>query len=501
VAAVTDGTPERLPLYHGKLGRILAVASAVGCYLILAGNALWLLQAPLVGVADNGDFWRVARPAGIEHADVHPLDGRFADATYKVTDSHLLSGGSSASCLAWLAARLGASQGFLDIRWVGTVYLFVIAVLLTTVVWCGLPRPLILLVMIVFMDAAYLPFLNSFYADGALFVALIGTALWFYWLGCSRSGVSYSGLLAIVTLATIGGWTKVQYSFLPLSVLTGLLISGVLAGSRLWNRRCLLTVLLLCGAATCLPTWFLVGPGPDFPEANRYHAIFGGILVVSSHPERTLESLGVPKEYWGLPRRDVFSGRIAVDHPVHEAISRVSRWQVALQYLQDPTAIERSLDRILGALSASASHERGTRQRGVGGGLPGPRMWDASRLRAWAMSAHPRVAWTLFAIWVASTLAHAMTRRALAVACSMWFLVGWSVAGVVLTVLGDGFVSLRQHLVGFRLGLDILAAISVYYVLLLIVRRATELRSAIAAGHDEVVGSGRPPVVPDSRAG
>lgn len=471
----------------------LSVLSAVACYLLLLGNALWLLQVPQVGVADNGDFWRVARPAGLDHVDAHALDGRFVDAGYKVAGGELLSGGSSASCVAWLAARLGGKDGVLDIRWMGGVQILILTALLTLALWSRLPPPLVLLVTLVFLDAAYLPFLNSFYADGTLFLALLGSALWFAWLGQVDGRLSHSGALAVVALAVMGGWTKAQYSFLPLAMSAGLLIACAVGRARPRGGRWALASLLLAAVAVAAPAWFLVGPGPHFPEVNRYHAIYGGILRVSSNPELTLEALGVPKEYWGLPRRDVFSGDVPIDHPVHRAIASVSRWQVASQYLADPAAIGRALDLVVGELSARASHERGTRPRGVRGAKPGPRRWDASRLRALVMSGHPRVAWILFAIWMLGLLAHSMSRKALAVACPIWFLLVWSAAGVALTVLGDGFVSLRQHLIGFRLGLDLMAAIGTYYTFQVVASGAKELRrrrigkTELGAGREELL--------------
>ncbi len=345
----------------------------------------------------------------------------------------------------------------------GAVLLVVLVVEVTFAILGGLPASLILLVLFALLNASYLPFLNSFYADGTFFIALVGTVFWFAWIGGTLPRPGPSSVLPVVALALLGGAAKVQYSVLPSLILLALSIAFLFGERELRARSTLVLGLVLLLLAIALPAWFVLGSGPNFPQVNRYHAIYGGILRLSSNPEQTLRSLDVPKEFWELPRKDVFSGGIAPDHPVHEALARISRWQLAREYFRDPGATGRALGKVLDELSAPKSHKRGTTERRPDGHADRPQFLGVTRLRSEILSWQPRVIWILFALTTIASLSHSLKKRVLSVAFPMIFLILWLTSGTVVVLLGDGLVSLRQHLIGVRLSVDLLVALEVYY--------------------------------------
>ena len=367
--------------------------------------------------------------------------------------------------LAHLAAKLGSSDGELDIRWMGALLMTFLIFEVTVAIRAGLPASLVLLLLFVFLDSAYLPFFNSFYADSTLFVALIGITMWFSWLGSEHRKLTLPVLIPVLLLSFFGGASKVLYSLHPLVAGLTLLATVVVGGLTTSVKSSVAGFSILLATIVGLPAWFILGPGPNFPWVNRYHAVFAGLVPQPPRPGMALKRLGIPRDYWEVPRRDVFSAGIAEDHPVNQVLAGVSRWRIASQYLRDPHASLRALDRVVDELSAARSHTRGTRERGVGAGPYQPRSVDFSRIRAALLSWHPRCVWAVFWLFTFVLIGYSLRAKAIGVFSACLFLSLWTLVGIVVVILGDGLVSIRQHLVGVRLALDLLAAVEAYYVI------------------------------------
>lgn len=449
--------------------RLWRVVAVVLIYGVLGGNAVWMLRKPVVGVADNGDFWRVMRPAGIEPREGHRMDGRFVDPLFEVGPADLSEGTSAPASLAWLAKRLGSRSGVLDLRWMGGVYLVLLAFVVSVALARGASPLFVLALTLIFCDVAYLPFFNSFYADPALFVALLGTTFWFAGRG-SRGGptergpgrVGWLAAGCLLSVCLLGGFSKAQYSVFPAVVAAALLTTWV-AGRRPRGPRFWVMMAAMVAIAVAAPLWFVAGPGPNFPEVNRYHGVYAGLLVLASDPDESLAQLGVPAELRELPRADVFSAKIGADHPVHRVLADVSLADLAVAYLRDPAAIVRGVGLATNELSAPKSHRRGTREKGFGQYAYAWRRTDLSR---WRAEIATRATWLPVALVVTGLALfgfEAWTRRGSGLGDAMLFLAAWVTCQIAVVLLGDGTVSLRQHLLGARLGTDLLAVTSMFW--------------------------------------
>lgn len=410
----------------------------------------WLFGPASPNVADNGDYWRVARPAGIDSPAGTRTGSWTPTLEYPVAKPSVAAGLSSPAVLAWCARTIGARGGTLDIRWMGAICTTLLCLAAAFAVRAGVATLAITVPLVVVLDTAYLPFFNSFYAESTFLPAWIGV-LWWTWLGFApqtRRGPSW--LAAGLGLLLLGGLAKQLYS--PL----GLVVLGVLVGIGAMRSQSLprAALLVLTAASVACPLWFGLGGGPTFATVNRYHATFGGVAALSDDPTAVLDRLGVPPAYRDLPRTDVFRAGIANDHPVHRALAEVSVAEIAAEYLRDPTLAVRAVDRVVHELAAAKSH---TRAIEVGGPKRSYRMrpTDLSYWRASLVSQRPR-----FAALVASAVVilgawAAWRRRADSLLAVILLSAAWALVQSTGAILGDGVVSLRQHLLAARFAVDV----------------------------------------------
>jgi hypothetical protein len=438
--------------------------------VFLLAACFMLLQTPCIGVSDILDFWRVMRPAGIEHIETPTYPGYYVQCTFKTGPPDLCSLPSSSAVLAFFSrgfSFFGAETGFMDLRQIGLLYVLLLTVVLATAGLCGLPVLEVWLLSFIALDPSYLLFFNSFYADPSLFVALIGGYCWFRWNDrkfdgprIQRSSVLPSANQAVVVsvllmLCIIGGASKMQYVTFPLAVLLSLIVLLV-AGPSFRSRVAVFLSIAVLAIAVAVAWNFFFGPGPRFLKYNNYNAVFGGIAEAASNSDEALAELGISAEHRGLPRTDIWSAGMVNTHAVHDELSRLSRFQLASEYCSDPRAIWSVYTRICTDLSMTTGHPRGNKIRPSSDTGPKKRVFEyplqhsktIRRAYSWSITSLS----TLF--FLAALVPFAVRPRYLSTSL---FLLGWIGSQFVVAVLGEGFVNLHQHLIGARLGVDLLA--------------------------------------------
>ncbi len=495
--------------------RRVALAALTG---LLCFDLYTLARLPFLGQEDNGDYWRVMRPAGLAPPPpaplTRPVDG--AQRLFVRTTPRLDEGFSSAALLAW-ASRLvpgwllGAPADRVDLRQAGLLYLALLTLALALGLAGGVPPLLCLLLAWAASDPQYLLLFNSYFADPPLLIALTGAALW---LCCFRPSAAWRwrwplrwgpGALAraawLAALSLLGGLSKHPYMLFPLLLLLSL--PAALPFRRRaagppdppgapppdppgapppdppgapspdppgapppWWRAALALglVLLLGGLCAAAPWHFAVGRGQRFPDMNNFHAVFLGIAELSQAPDRALGQLGVPPSLWHLRGRSFFSLSAAERAQVQAsgALQRLSRAQLLGLFLAEPGALVRAAAQLRRGLGRA----RPVRQC-VDRSVTPPRRFlythplQFSYLRR-ALVHHAAPAWAgLLLLALAWPLATLVRRRPLQPPqTALLFLLLFFCSQLWIVLLGEGLHSLVRHLLAARLALDLLLALS-----------------------------------------
>jgi hypothetical protein len=276
----------------------LVAAAAVPVAIVLAHQ---LLVPPIVGLADNGDYFRLFEPFGI----VSRLTGedRFFAFLVRVWDlapsSSRPSGFVSADLLfALLSLALNpvlAETGHYDVRAIGIVralaYLAGAILVLTAVAPAG--RIALVLaataLIVVFCDVGYAAYFNSGYTEASSFVfGLMVTA--FVMRIVLRDVPRRADLAGFALAAVLLVWSKPQNILLALPLaLLALRVATLPAGGR-WRRNGVAAALIIVVAGLA---WRAVPPPAHYRDTIHYIAVFNAALLRSPDPRADLAELGV----------------------------------------------------------------------------------------------------------------------------------------------------------------------------------------------------------------
>lgn len=324
-----------------------------GAFLLLcAALLIWQLLLPgFVGMADNGDFPKVAGPlclAGADHetgnfAYFQPDYLRGAASCYH---PHI---GSSAIVTAWVASLLELALGnktHFDIRWLGALD----ALIFTGVYYLllVLVRPLHLVARMVlalaglwiFADVGFAAYLNTFYSDVPAMLG--GLAAIFLAVLLARGQQITPGLLALFGLAALFFVTsKAQH------VLCGVIpLAAILwFGGRSHDLRGRLVAGLAALAMLAGGSWMIGSTPAWYTAQSRFNLIFNKIARMSKTPEQDLRDLGLSQDdarYSGthayMPGNPMFD-----DQWRNQFYARTSYARVGAFYLRHPTRALRIL--------------------------------------------------------------------------------------------------------------------------------------------------------------
>jgi hypothetical protein len=331
-----------------------------------------LFIPPSIGLANNGDFGKVT---GLFGFDSPPGDTySYIDLKYHFESRYRYNSGfySSETLLVPVALVLNnifSKDGSLDLRWMGLVHglLFILAVYLlqSLLAEVGRRRRVFLWtsVTIVFGDAMYASYFNSFYMDAAAYVFLMLAVVLFLRSVAWRRRSDAVCLVICVVLMLLA---KSQHAIL------GLWLAPLFAffGGSLWpgNRRFFASV---STAAVLAATILSVKASPsDYAARGYYSVIFTRILPHSQNVRADLESLGLDDSYEKLIGTNTYSAESGMNDPafIRVFMERTSYSRLGRYFLTHPREAY---------LAARTSLAEGGRQRAPMGnfdrsaGLPG----------------------------------------------------------------------------------------------------------------------------------
>jgi hypothetical protein len=316
---------------------LTAVALAAAAAILSAQ----LLVPPVVGLADNGDFVKVMRPAGLAYVEPAPERYfRWAPAKFAFAPRESDPDGyrTSEILLARIAVGTarGAGAGLFDIRTLGTLHagLLLLGLGLGLAAAAGLVPAArwtaAALLVFVFTDVAYAAPLNSLYGQAAslVFLALtLGIAA----LAIRRGALSGAWLPAYFLAAALFVCSKPQEA-LQAPILAAL---GVALAEKGRTRAAALgfAALLLAGAFF----YFRATP-PELRRVALYHAVFTELLPNSRDPAADLRRLGLPAEDARYSGTTAYDERSPLSDPAFRGPfdGRVAYGALARLYLSEP---------------------------------------------------------------------------------------------------------------------------------------------------------------------
>ncbi|GAA4533088.1 glycan biosynthesis hexose transferase WsfD [Amycolatopsis samaneae] len=315
----------------------------LGVLITSAGVLLvrFLVPRP-VGMADNGDGWRLLCQLGAKEAD-RPAEKfvRFAYHSAPACDSAYISSQAWLDKFASALGRLFGLPSVLNLVVLGVLCCVLFALGVTAIV-LGLrlsTRDRIIatvLLLLVVADSAFFGYVASVLSEGAAFagiVLLCGGLLLMNRPGAWR----YTGAVVTVLGAMIGINAKTQtLLLLPFFVLALAFVRA--PGSRGLARWALpVAVLAVVGTGTALKQGTGDPANAEYREANMYHVVFDSIVDGRHDAAADLAELGLPPEFAKYAGSTWWSANSATKDPSYGRYrDRISRRNVAHFYLTHP---------------------------------------------------------------------------------------------------------------------------------------------------------------------
>lgn len=305
----------------------------IGLILVAGFAAILLLSPPFIGMADNGDFFRLMYWGQFAYPPLEYRDQYVGWVTrqFVVARNPLLSwrGFPSSEALFIKASALLSfpfSRNRFDLKVLGSIHVLAYAGAWAVVLsgWrraTGM-RSMVLIpgIALIFCDVGYLAYFHSFYAEPASLIFTL-TTLGLGLMLTARDGRSVILLALFYASAICLVLAKAQ----NLPFIAAFLVFGHwlrLSSTDLkWRRVNLAGLGLMTAAGTVL---LLVTPA-TMREANLYNSVFNGILRSSESPADDLTALGLPREYETLRATTYFDSTSAIDIRTEEFRSRFFR--------------------------------------------------------------------------------------------------------------------------------------------------------------------------------
>ncbi|MHA6531787.1 glycan biosynthesis hexose transferase WsfD [Paenibacillus sp. BAC0078] len=304
---IEDNTLQTAPRKPVMLTGLRISPASVAALGVLLITAFALFTAPYVGMADNGDFFRIIYSNGL-YFNLPDYDSRYFGyfvkqfgiyQYYNENSSMLVSSQSLFIKLAIVVNKLVFSKEVFDIRFQAAIYmiLYVAAVyLLIEAVTYTMSRKRGMIVaaiaIFIFGDTGYTAYFNSFFSESVVMIMMI--FVFASWLLLYRKRYNDYAMLALFLISTLILTTSKQQN-----APVGMVIS-VFAVSLIWIRKdrvfryltaAAITLMMLAGIATYLNI------SKEFVNINQYHAMTRGVLMESENPETALKSFGINEQY------------------------------------------------------------------------------------------------------------------------------------------------------------------------------------------------------------
>jgi hypothetical protein len=327
---------------------------------VLAITGWALFVPPYIGMADNGDYFRILYPNGL-YFHLPDYDSRYFGyfvrtygifRYYNENSQMIFSSQSLFIHAAVLLNKLFYSRTVFDLRFQAGLFTFlyaaVIYLLVEALTWrVDRRRGLIIaaLAVFVFADTAYTAYFQSFFGESVVLLTLLATAAG--WLLLVRGRFNVYATLALFVASSLLLTTSKQQNA-PIGLLLGLFGLSLLLLKRQRPRpfRHLLLASLGGLMAAGIGTYVLIPE--QFVHINQYHAMTRGLLLNAIDPEKTLAAFGIDRQYAILQDSIYYEqySTVDVDSPLLQKnfYSRYGFLSVLRYYLENPNKLGQILD-------------------------------------------------------------------------------------------------------------------------------------------------------------
>jgi len=434
--------------------------------LLCAAILAWQLFLPgFIGMANNGDFPKVAGPLCLGSADRETENFLYFQPDYLRGPTHCYDPHipSSEIAPAWLASSLEQAAGDptrFDIRWLGAIHAllfagFYFSVLVLLRPLSAVARILLSLAALwIFADVGLVSYLNSFYSDvPAILGGLAAAVLAVHLMTNEKIHVGLFVLFGLASLMFVA--SKGQHAILGLVPLAAALAIG-------WRSRDRFTRLAGWAVSLALAAgivWVFAGTPSWYTSQSRFNLIFNKITRTSRTPLQDLRALGLKDtdmRYVGmhayLPNspmqdiqwRDAFTARSGYAQALGFYVRRPGR---TLAILWSDLRAEAWMRRAFGNFPKSYGRPPGSQSDRLGS-------W--SSIRSWLFIKCPAhmLAWYALALLAPPLLA--MREKSRRQRSLLWTIAAVSVLGALefgVSSLADGCETFR-HLLMFHVFTD-----------------------------------------------
>lgn len=261
-----------------------------------------LLIPPVIGLADQGDYFRIFERFGIQSSIsdyTHRYFGYFIR-TWAINEKAAHETGFLSPDALLVAVSISLNSllsktGVYDVRCLALVRMALFLAAAALILQLAWRRGLLVRcvavfsLLFVFADVGYVAYLNSGYTEPSSF--LFGLLLIAFYLRLAASeGNPWTNLAGFVSSAALLTWGKPQN--ILIGFVAGLAALRLAQATRTPHWR-VGTRLAAAGLVAWSVLFHIVAPPESYRDAIRYIAVFTNLLPFSPHPRQDLHDLGL----------------------------------------------------------------------------------------------------------------------------------------------------------------------------------------------------------------
>lgn len=281
-----------------------AAFAAIVVFLI---TVIALLTPPYIGMADNGDYFRILYSNGLYFNDPNYNNqylGHFVKnygiyQYYNENGSTLFSSQTLFIKVSLVLNLLFHDAHRFDIRFQAGMYIVLytaaIYLLVEALTWkMSKKRGYLVAILTIFIlgDTGYTAYFNSFYSESVVLIMtifMVAAGIFMY-----RKRFNDYVMLAVFVLSGIILTTSKQQNA-PVGLIIAIFGVIFIYIRKKRSYRMITATLLIALLGVGIGSYVLIPQ--EFVNINKYHAMTRGVLMGSVNPEKTLESFGIDKQY------------------------------------------------------------------------------------------------------------------------------------------------------------------------------------------------------------